>query len=364
MEAIREQGKINYENQSAKHNLDNIRIMIADDSSFTRKILRMHIEDFSNPQIMECCDGINCVETFQDFKPDIVIIDYEMPGLNGLEVISKIREFSSDAFFLMITASENSELKLKALQSGVNDFIRKPVNALELSARLINAAELINSRKLLNEKADLLKYEVMKATVEIKCREFESLQLLGAVSNCNDETTGKHIIRVASYAKTIAKELGMDEEYQDLIYHASPLHDIGKIGISDSILNKKGKLNEDEFLKMQQHTEFGHQMLHKSESKYLRMGAEISLSHHERFDGKGYPNNLEKEDIPLSGRIVAIADVFDALTTARPYKKAWYFTDAVKYIDQEKSKNFDPVLVDVFKSALEEIVSHYFKYNS
>jgi two-component system response regulator RpfG len=215
-------------------------------------------------------------------------------------------------------------------------------------------------RKMIKDRALLLEQEIRKTTQELRDREQETLMRLAKAGEYRDEDTGNHILRISRYSRLIAKKLGLSQERCDLIAQSAPMHDIGKIGIPDAILLKPGKLTVDEFNIMQRHTLLGYEILKDSLSKYIQIGAIIALNHHEKYNGKGYPNNLNSEEIPLEARIVAVADVFDALVSDRPYKKSWSIEKAIDYINQERGSHFDPDCADAFLSEMQEVKAiHY-----
>jgi putative two-component system response regulator len=234
------------------------------------------------------------------------------------------------------------------------------LNPTEFKARLINLANLRRSQLLLKDKALLLEDEVRKAVRLIQEREYEALYVIGRASDYKDPETGLHINRVATYSTLILQEMGSKLSELEIMFNAAPLHDIGKIGIPDNILLKPGRYEPEEFEIMKRHPEIGYEMLKTANSPYLRSGAEISLTHHEKYDGSGYPRGLKGEDIPISGRILAVADVFDALTTKRPYKEAWSIEEAMELMCKEKGKHFDPQMVDIFDSKLNEVRTIYY----
>lgn len=291
--------------------------------------------------------------------PDLIMVDYMMPDMNGIEFIRRFRELDGchDIPVLMITANNELELRYQALDAGVNDFLIKPIDKIEFLARTRNMLALRKSQRFLEDKAMWLDESVKKATAEILERERETIFRLSKAAESRDPETGAHILRMANYSKIIAEQLGLSSEDQRLILEAAPMHDVGKVGIPDSILLKPGKLTPDEFSVMKQHTLLGYEILAGSSSNLLTTGAEIALAHHEKFDGSGYPNGLAGEKIPLFARIVAVADVFDALTSERPYKKAWNNEDALAHLRDGSGQHFDPLCVDAFFAGLDRILA-------
>jgi len=294
----------------------------------------------------------------QDNVPDLVIVDYMMPDIDGLEFIRLLRETPGRETVpvLMITANDQKQIRYRALDIGANDFLTKPVDKVEFLARAKNMLTLNDARKKLSDQAAWLAEEVRKATREIVERERETVFRLSKAAEYRDPETGAHILRMAHYSQIIARGLGMSVAEQDLLLEAAPMHDIGKVGIADKILLKPGRLDHDEFEIMKQHAIFGYELLRGSSSKVLQAGAEIARGHHEKFDGSGYPAGIKGNDIPLFSRIVAVADVFDALTSERPYKKAWDIEAAVDFLKAGAGTHFDPDCVNAFLEAWDDVM--------
>jgi two-component system response regulator RpfG len=285
-----------------------------------------------------------------------------MPQMDGIKFIKWLRRIPgcSDVPVMIVTCVEDQTVRYMALESGANDFITKPIDHTECRARCHNMLTMSRQRKMIRDRALLLEQEIRKTTQELHDREQETLIRLAKAGEYRDEETGNHILRISRYSLLIAKKLGLSQERCDLIAQSAPMHDIGKIGIPDAILLKPGKLTQDEFKIMQQHTLLGYEILKNSLSKYIQTGAIIALNHHERFNGEGYPNNLNGDKIPLEARIVAVADVFDALVSDRPYKKSWPIDKAIDYISQERGCHFDPDCIDAFLSEMGEVENiHY-----
>ena len=290
---------------------------------------------------------------------DMIIIDYMMPELNGLDFIKEFRKTNTTIPIIMITAANEEKIHTLAFEAGANDFLTKPVNSTFFKARVNNLLTLYKNTLLLQDEAKLLEDEVSKATEKLRNREYETLNILGKTAEFKDPETASHVSRVAHYSRLLAREYGLTKKEQDLIYHASPFHDLGKVGIEDKILLKPAKLNELEFSRMKKHAYMGYEILKDSNSEYLQAGAVIALTHHEKFNGCGYPNSLKGDEIHIFGRIVAIVDVFDALTSHRPYKEAWSFQDAVDFLLKEKGEHFDPKIVDLFIENIDEVQNIY-----
>ncbi len=253
----------------------------------------------------------------------------------------------------VLPADVSADMKAAVLRSGVRDFFVGPFGAEELGIRVRNVLRVAGGEL---RGQDITHEEEIRSTIgEVLLRELETLHVLGKAGEFKDQETGLHVVRVAHYAGLIARMIGLDRMSQDALFHASALHDIGKIGIPDHILVKPGRLDEQEFRIMQTHTTNGHGILGKSESSYLLTGALIALTHHERYDGGGYPMGIAGGEIPLYGRIVCVADVFDALTTRRPYKEAWSLDRAFALLESEKGRQFDPLLVEAFTANARQV---------
>lgn len=324
-----------------------MKVVIVDDT---------HINLVLMSRLMEKLEDVDTV-TFQSAREalawcranpyDLLILDYMMPELNGLEFIGELGGDPRErAPVLMVTASQDVEIRHRALENGANDFLIKPIDKVEFLARTRNMLELRRATVALQNRASWLASEVNKATAELRAREQETIMLLCRASEYRDPETGAHIQRMAHYSCLIAAELGMSAEEQEFILNAAPMHDIGKVGTPDHILLKPGRLDADEMAIMRQHAVIGYNILKSSEAAMLQLAAEIAHSHHERYDGQGYPNGLKGEEIPLIGRIVAVADVFDALTSVRPYKSAWTIEAARSFLLENSGTHFDPQCVD------------------
>jgi response regulator RpfG family c-di-GMP phosphodiesterase len=340
-------------------NIENMKIISIDDNKTNLLIIESYAKSL-NLQIESFLEPKKAIEAIQLFEYDLVIVDYMMPEINGLEFIEMFRKINQQTPIVMLTAvGDDMQLQIKALELGANDFLSKPINAPAFKARIINMLKLRKSQLLLQNKAMLLQEEVNIATQKLKDSEHETLQMLGKTAEYKDPETNAHTQRVAHYCKLLAKASLLSEELQDIIFYASPFHDIGKIGIPDSILLKPAKLSDEEFAIMKKHSSIGYEILKGSKSKYLKAGGVIAYNHHEYYNGKGYPNGLSGENIPILGRITAIADVFDALTSTRPYKNAWDIDAAFNLLIEEKGKHFDPILVDLFVENKESVLQIY-----
>ena len=336
----------------------NLSVVIVDDSEINLTLFK---------HLVARIDGLKplCFDASQEALDwcaangaDIVIVDYMMPAPDGMEFIRRVREIKGmkDVPVIMITANDLKEIRYQALETGATDFLTKPVDKAEFTARIRNMGALRRSQKLLADRAAQLAEEVAAATATIVERERETIFRLSKAAEYRDPETGGHIMRMAHFSRLIAERLGLPPQEQLLVLEAAPMHDIGKVGIPDSILLKPGRLDAEEFTIMKRHAEIGHGILQDSTSPILEAAATIALAHHEKFDGTGYPRGLRGEAIHLHGRIVAVADVFDALTSARPYKAAWDVGAAKDFIAAQSGLHFDPGCVSVFLAAWSEVL--------
>jgi putative two-component system response regulator len=334
-------------------------VLIIDDTEINLILFSALVRKLDDCEPVSFSDAREALQWVGDHVPDLVIVDYMMPDLDGLEFIRQMRETAGRKMvpILMITANDQKEIRYRALDLGANDFLTKPVDKVEFLARAKNMLSLNQARKQLADHASWLAGEVRKATKEIVDRERETVFRLSKAAEYRDPETGAHILRMAHFSQLIAREMGLSEDAQMLLLEAAPMHDIGKVGIADKILLKPGRLDRDEFEIMKQHAIFGYELLKGSSSKVLQAGAEIAKGHHEKFDGSGYPGGLKGEEIPLFSRIVAVADVFDALTSERPYKKAWTLEAAVDFLNDGAGTHFDPKCVKAFLNAWEDVMA-------
>jgi two-component system response regulator RpfG len=281
---------------------------------------------------------------------DLVLVDYMMPDMDGIEFVQRLRALPGYEHvpIVMVTVHDDRKVRYAALDAGITDFLTKPVDARECLARCRNLLTLRRQQLALEDRRRLLEHMVEDATREVREREKETLLRLARAGEFRDEETGYHLIRMSRYSRLIAHALSLGDDEVETVELAAPLHDIGKIGIPDGILLKPAKLDDGEWDVMRRHPVIGHEILKGSASKYVRMGALIALGHHEKYDGSGYPNGLVGDHIPLCARIVAIADVYDALTSVRPYKSAWTSERAFEYVAAQAGRHFDPRLADAF----------------
>lgn len=339
-----------------------MKVVIIDDAQINVTLLQHLLRKLPDCESVCFTDPVAALSWCLENEPDLVVVDYMMPQLNGTELTVRFREKFPDIPVLMVTANHEKELRHEALRLGVSDFLNKPLDNVEFLARAKNMLALRKSYTLLTDRAAHLADEVRKATELIVAQERETVFCLAKAAEYRDPETGAHILRMAHYSRLIAANLGLSLEQQELLLDAAPMHDIGKVGTPDLILLKPGKLTVDEFSIMKQHAVIGYEVLNASSSPMLKVAAEIAHTHHEKFDGTGYPRGLKGTDIPLFGRIVAVADVFDALTSERPYKKAWSVEDAATLIREGSGKHFDPTCVEAFFVAFDQVLAIKNKY--
>lgn len=289
--------------------------------------------------------------------PDLILLDIMMPGMDGYEVCEKLKADlrTQHVPIIFVTAMSEIEDEETGFDVGCVDYLTKPVRPAIVLARVKTQLALANQQVELER---LVKIR----TVELEETRLAVIRCLGRAAEFKDDNTGLHVIRMSKYARLLGLAVGMSERVADLLMLAAPMHDVGKIGVPDSILKKPGPLTPDELVIMRRHVVFGAQILGDQNSDLLKMARLIALTHHEKWDGSGYPNALQGEQIPLVGRITALADVFDALCSVRPYKKSWTREETLDFIGRERGKHFDPMLVDKLPSVLDEfeqISAHY-----
>nr|WP_315225144.1 HD domain-containing phosphohydrolase [uncultured Albidiferax sp.] len=334
-------------------------VVIVDDVDINLMLLNRLMDQVGGCRVHSFLLPVQALEFCQTTVPDLLLVDYLMPVLNGISLVRQFRAIPGreDIPVLMVTASDERAVRLEALEAGANDFLSKPLDRTEFFARTRNMLALRRSQTRLADRAQWLQEEVAKATAELRLRDSETIACISRIAEHRDPETGLHTQRMAHYSRLIAQHLGLPADAQQLLFDAAPLHDVGKVGIPDSILLKPGRLTPDEFETMKTHSSIGHQALVVGHSQLMQMAATIAISHHEKFDGSGYPAGLVGEAIPLAGRIVAVADVFDALTSARPYKPAWPVERALQLLRDGAGSHFDPACVQAFMAQLDAVLA-------
>jgi putative two-component system response regulator len=327
------------------------RIMVVDDHLANLNVLMRTLQRAGFCNLLGVHDARQVLSSLVDFQPDVVLLDLHMPELDGIELLLDIKALHGRRNYLpvlVLTSDASREVRDAALAAGARDFLTKPYDSGEVLLRVRNLietrllhVELQRQNAMLSERCELRTEELEEAKLEI-------LERLARAADFRDESSYGHTTRVGELAARIAIELGQSDAELDQLRVAARLHDIGKIGLSDSILMKPGKLAPAEFLAQEKHTLIGANILSGSRFPVLQLAEHIALTHHESWDGTGYPRGLRGEEIPICGRIVAVADVFDALTHARPYKAAWRLDDALDEIRHQSGRKFDPAVVEAF----------------
>ncbi len=312
-------------------------ILVVDDEPANLRVLKQILQD--DYRLSFAKSGEEALRLVNNSKPDLILLDIMMPDMTGLEVCKALKSQPSTQSIpvIFVTALNEESDEAQGLELGAVDYITKPVSAAIVRARVKTHLSLVQT-------------DTLKET------RLQIIQRLGRAAEYKDNETGMHVMRMSYYSQILARAYGLCETHAELLLHAAPMHDIGKIGIPDNILLKPGKLTDEEFAVMKSHPQIGADILGEDDSDILKMAKTVALTHHEKWDGSGYPNGLAGEAIPIEGRIVALADVFDALTSARPYKKAWTIDEALTFIRDQSGRHFDPKLVVLFDEVLAEIL--------
>lgn len=334
------------------------KILIVDDQPANVTLIEKMLDIDGYNNVISTTDPTQVEAIYLEQNSDLVLLDLNMPVMDGYQVLAKIREVDPDyPPIIVLTAQSDRESRIKALDLGARDFLAKPFDRVELMTRIRNMLEVRIMTKAMKNQNKILDGMVKERTKELNDTRLEVIRRLGRAAEYRDDMTGFHIIRMSRYSQLLALAAGMDEDEAERLLNASPMHDIGKIGIPDNVLLKPGKLDADEWKIMQTHVNIGVEILSGSDSELMDMAAEVAQNHHEKWDGSGYPCALSGEDIPLTGRVVAVADVFDALTTERPYKEAWPIEKAVEFLKDQSGKHFEPRLVELFVEILPDILA-------
>lgn len=312
-------------------------LLLVDDEPTNLQVLRHTLQD--EYRLLFAKDGPTALDLVRKERPDLILLDVMMPGMSGHAVCQALKQDPATRGIpvIFVTAMSDADDEYRGLELGAVDYVTKPFSPAIIRARVRTHLSLV-------------------AADEVRDTRLRIIQCLGAAAEYRDNETGMHIIRISHFARCLARAVGYSEAEADDLLHAAPMHDVGKIGIPDAILLKPGKLTDDEWRIMRQHPAIGAQIIGDHPSRLLRMAATIALRHHEKWDGSGYPDGLAGEAIPHEARIVALVDVFDALTSVRPYKRAWPVDEALAYIREQSGRHFDPVLVEAFMGCVPEIL--------
>ena len=333
------------------------KILIVDDQPANIALIKKMLDIDGYVHVISTTDPTQVESLYMQQNSDLILLCLNMPVMDGYQVLARIREVDPDySPIIVLTAQGDLESRIKALDLGARDFLAKPVDRVELMIRIRNMLEVRIMAKAMKNQNKMLDEMVKVRTKELNDSRLEVIRHLGRAAEYRDDLTGFHIIRMSRYSQLLARATGMQEDEAEILLHASPMHDIGKIGIPDSVLLKPGKLDAEEWRIMQTHVDIGVEILSESDSVLMKMAAEVAQNHHEKWDGSGYPRALAGENISLTGRIVAVADVFDALTTERPYKIAWPVEEAVEFLQEQSGKHFEPRLVGKFIEILPDIL--------
>lgn len=333
------------------------KILLVEDDLTNRMIMERLVERVPGCRPVSFSNPASLIAQLDSVEFDVGIIDYQLPGLNGVELIKVLQQHPAhaDKPVVIVTANNDKETRYQALDAGAVDFLNKPLEVVEFKARLKNLTKLADAHRKLEARAEWLAEEVDRATLEMRKRGEEIVHRLILASEYKDLDTAMHTVRMASFCELIAEGLDMPLEFRRNLKMAAPMHDIGKVGIPDRIMLKRGPLTPEERLEINRHTEIGAGILQGSTCCLLQVATQIAATHHERWDGSGYPNGLRGEEIPLVGRIAAVADVFDALTTERPYKAAWSNDRAFSFLEEKSGTDFDPACVAAFLKKRPEV---------
>ncbi len=364
--------------QMVSVDLQNAKVLIVDDEPLVVRVVRRFLQSEGLANFIELHDSEKALSTIIKERPDVVLLDINMPKVSGLDILAQRRDHTDLQFtpFIILSSSQDLETKQKALELGANEFLAKPVEKFELTVRVRNALTLKKHFDHLASYADRLKREVDERTAELVNSRRQILQCLARASEYRDNETGRHVVRVGRYSKVIARELGLPDEFCEQIEMAAQLHDLGKIGIPDSILLMQRRYTPPEFDVMKRHCDIGCQILlplaiedanertgqqasgnlsQATATPLMTLAARIAQTHHEKWNGLGYPRGLKGDQIPIEGRIVAVADVYDALCSARPYKEKFAVASALEIIHKDRGTHFDPRVADAFFNRIDEI---------
>lgn len=330
-------------------------LLVVDDTPLNLDLLRDVLSPFYRVRL--ATSGENALKLIQKSPPDLILLDIMMPGMDGYAVCHALKSDPRYAHIpiIFVTAMSDAQDETRGFEVGAVDYITKPISAPVVLARVKTHLALHNQQLALEQ-------EVRERTEELHETRLQIIQRLGRAAEYKDNETGRHVIRMSHYARIMALKAGVPDDEADLIFNAMPMHDIGKIGIPDRIILKPGPLNDEEWALMRQHPQIGADIIGENTHPLMQYARSIALTHHEKWDGSGYPNGLVGEQIPFVGRLAVLADVYDALTSKRPYKEAWSVEKASQIIHEGAGKHFDPNLMAIFDASIDEfkmIQQHY-----
>jgi len=331
-------------------------ILVVDDTPENIDVLNGILNEEYDVKV--AINGMMALKIAQKMKPDLILLDIMMPGMDGYEVCERLKANleTQKIPVIFVTAKNQIVDEARGFEVGAVDYITKPVSPPIVLARVKTQLAMYDQKRELEKL-------VKERTQELDETRLEIIRRLGRAAEYRDNETGLHVIRMSTYCQLIAREIGLDDQQAELILNASPMHDVGKIGISDNILLKPGRLTVEEFEVIKKHCEYGKKIIGEHSSDLLKLACDVAISHHEKWNGNGYPKGLKGEDIPLIGRIAAVADVFDALTSKRPYKEAWEDDRAVNLLKKEKGEHFDPRMIEAFLRVLPEVLKTKEKFS-
>ncbi|WP_286234995.1 response regulator [Thalassotalea sediminis] len=313
-------------------------ILVVDDEPANLRVIKQILhQDY---RLVFAKNGDEALRLATEKQPNLILLDIMMPDMTGFEVCQQLKtlEIAKRIPVIFVTALNHETDEAQGFEIGAVDYITKPVSPAVVRARVATHLSLVDAE-------------------ELKATRLQIIQRLGRASEFKDNETGMHVVRMSHYAKIIALAYGFSKARADMLLHTAPMHDVGKIGIPDHIMLKPGKLTEEEFKVMKTHPEIGVEILGEDDSELISLAKVVALTHHEKWDGTGYPKGLKGEKIPIEGRIVALADVFDALTSKRPYKEAWSIEDTMRFMKEQSGKHFEPKLVELLEQELDKILS-------